>query len=68
MSTDNPTEGLVGEQYLKVFYCHGCQSCWEMVDKGNGDFDTIKHQHILSIEVVTEDIKHLKHRMEGLDK
>lgn len=47
--------GPRGEQYLKLFICHGCQSCWELQDD-----DTIidRGPHFLTYgEVVTDKIK-----------
>lgn len=42
-------EGPVGERYLKVFYCYGCQTCWEVTE----DDKLIKHPHIIAQEDVT---------------
>ena len=44
-----------GEKYYKVFHCHGCQTCWEVDEKGG----IIQHPHILHEEDVTEAIQEL---------
>ncbi len=46
-----------GERYLKVFYCHGCQSCWNLSPDG----ETLEEsQHVLSVEDVTDEVLALK--------
>jgi hypothetical protein len=51
-------DSLRGEQYLKVFYCYGCQSCWYETPDGT----VAKHPHILSVEVVTDKVRTLLER------
>lgn len=60
--------GPFGERYLKVFFCHGCQTCYELIDDGTPDGKVIQRQHILSCEDVTESVKKDKeasHYMNG---
>jgi lauroyl/myristoyl acyltransferase len=45
--------GPRGEQYLKVFICHGCQSCWQISEDGESVIDT--GPHFLSIELATKE-------------
>ena len=44
-----------GYRYLRVFYCHGCQSCWSYGDNGN----IVKAEHVLSVEDVTDEVEPL---------
>lgn len=52
MST--PTAKTPGVRFLKVFICHGCQSCWRMDENMNMiDSET---PHYLSIDDVTPEM------------
>lgn len=41
-----------GDHYYKVFHCHGCQTCLELLD----DDTVIQHEHILNQTDVTEEV------------
>lgn len=46
--------GPRGETLIKVFVCHGCQSCWRLSEDGETITDT--GPHIISeYEIVTDE-------------
>lgn len=48
--------GPRGDVYLKVFVCHGCQSCWRMSEDGESVIDTGPH-FLSESEVVTDKVE-----------
>lgn len=65
--TPQSYEGPYGERYMKVFICHGCQTCWEIVDDGSEDGMLIQHRHVLGAEDVTDQIKQLEEKAAQYD-
>ena len=45
-----------GVNFVKVFVCHGCQTCWRY-DENDEPINT--GPHFLSVENTTQDIKQL---------
>lgn len=56
-ATPESYTGPYGERYMKVFLCHGCQTCWEIIDDGTEDGKLIQHRHVLGAEDVTDTVK-----------
>jgi MinD superfamily P-loop ATPase len=44
-----------GKHYFEVFFCHGCQTCWELQE----DDTLIQHEHILGQIDITDKIEKL---------
>ncbi len=44
-----------GNVWIKAFMCHGCQTCWELVEGEIGTEPTlVQHPHCLSQEDMTD--------------
>ena len=52
-----------GQHYFKVFICHGCQSCWEIIKDPNNPNQTrlkTNRPHIIGLSNITDEIKAIK--------